>query len=498
MPGSSGLTSSAFSPGGGPDTEGTSARATSRVLPLTASQRRIWLAEQDASCARGAYQISQCVHIHGPVDTGLFRAAMRQVFAEADALRVRIVSTPDGPVQEIRPTADSAWTCIDASGETEPHGTARRWIAADMAAPITVAHGPLLRCALIALRADHWLCYLSAHQVVMDGFSLFLITRRFTQVYTRLAAGEPVGASPFGSLADLVKADLDYRASPQCAADSAYWRRTFSDPPDPAPLPARPAVANMREDDEQEGTVAGDLTPQAMCASGDRPVARPEALRQAARLAGVPRSRFICATAAVHAHQMTGAPEVVIGLVVTGRPRRALMTVPGMLNNIVPLRIKVRSGMPVAGLLTQVDRVMNQAMAHQRYPAEELARDLGLTGGIASRFSLIVNIMPVGPPLSMAGSPCTVSGVALNASRPARMGLLALDRRDGAGLRLETQAARERHCRADLVEHQQRLLLLLDAMTMAAPDRHVGALDPRAVDERRRLPESGTGYRALP
>ncbi|MEV7027473.1 condensation domain-containing protein [Kitasatospora sp. NPDC093558] len=454
-----------------------------------------------------AFRISQCVEIHGPVDTGLFEAAMSRVLTEADALRVRIADTPGGPVQEVHPVADGTWACIDVSGEPEPHGAARRWIAADLAVPFDLAHGPLFRCALIALRADHWLCYLSAHHLVLDGFSLFLIARRFTQLYTLLAAGQVVGASPFGSLADLVRADLDYRSSAQYAVDGAYWTRTFSDPPNPAPLPARPAFAvrevavqeaAVQEADEQHDVDRGYLAAQAVCTSGYRPLAHPEALQQAARLAGMGRSRFLCAAAAVHAHQLTREPEVMIGLVVTGRPRRELMTTPGVLNNILPLRLRVSAGMPPAELLSQVDRVMTHAVAHQRYPVADLARDLGLSGSFASRFALLVNLMPFGRPLDIARSHCTVSGVHLAAGRPACLKLLALDLRDGAGLRLEMQGASGQYTRADLTGHRQRLLTLLAAMTTAAPDRPVGAFGLPTVDARTRSPKADTGDRARP
>ncbi|MFI8825140.1 condensation domain-containing protein [Streptomyces sp. NPDC053431] len=498
MPGSSCATPSAAGPSGGLDAEGSTVGPTSRTLPLTATQRKIWLADQGASGPHEAYRISQCVEIHGPVDTRLFEAAMRQVLTEADTLRVRVAETSDGPVQEVRPAAGGALVSVDVSGEPEPRDAARGWIAADMAVPFDLARGPLFRCALITLRQDHWLCYLSAHHVVADGFSLFLITRRFTQVYTLLAAGERVGASPFGSLADLVKADGDYRSSARYAADRAYWTRTFGDPPDPAPVPARPAFAQGQEDGAERDVGSGYLSARAVCASGERPLARPEALQEAARLAGIGRSRFLCAAAAVYVHQLTRAPEVVIGLAVTGRPQRDLMSTPGVLHNIVPLRLGVRSPMPLAELLTQVDRAMLEAVDHQRYPGEDLARDLGLPGSIASRFSLIVNIMPFGRPLSLAGHPCTVSDIQVAAGRPAGLKLLALDRRDGAGLRLDVQAPREHYSRADVTAHQERLLILLGAMTTAAPDRQVGTFTLPSPGERTRLPHADAGSRPRP
>ncbi|WP_327256334.1 hypothetical protein [Streptomyces sp. NBC_01244] len=104
--------------------------------------------------------------------------------------------------------------------------------------------------------------------------------------------------------------------------------------------------------------------------------------------------------------------------------------------------------------------------------------------------------MPFGRPLDMAGSPCTVSGVHVAAGRPAGLKLIALDLRDGAGLRLDVQGAREQYARAELAGHQQRLLLLLEAMTTTDPNGHVDAFAPPSADEQTRSPKTGAGVRA--
>ncbi|GAA2253894.1 non-ribosomal peptide synthetase [Streptomyces ruber] len=452
----------------------------SHVLPLTAAQRELWLAEQRASGTDGAYRISECLRIEGPIDAALFETALRRFVSEADTLRVRITDTPDGPVQVVDAEVDWTPALVDVSGAPDPSGAARDWMTADMADPMDLARGPLFRSALIALGTDHWLWYASGHHIVMDGFGFSLVASRVAEIYTRLAAGEPVGATSSASLADVVRADLDYRTSPEYAADSAYWTREFGDPPEPAPLPSRPDLPAAGDD-----TDSGYLTPQAVRTSGERPLARPEALHRAARRAGMARSRFFLAAAAAYAHRLTGATEVVIGLPVTGRPRRELMTTPAALSNILPLRLTVRPDMPLAELLDRTDRVVARAVRHQRYRGEDLARDLGLPGGIAPRFSLTVNVMTFGRPLGFAGVPCTVSGVSVGV--PATVSLVVWDRREEDGLRLEVRAAADRHTRADLADHQRRLLLLLDAMTGAEPDRLVGTFDLTTAEERHEL-----------
>ena len=58
--------------------------------PLTAGQSGMWFAEH-LDPSNPAYQIAECLEIHGPVNTALMETALRQVFAEAQILRLRFV-----------------------------------------------------------------------------------------------------------------------------------------------------------------------------------------------------------------------------------------------------------------------------------------------------------------------------------------------------------------------------------------------------------------------
>ncbi|MGV7636687.1 condensation domain-containing protein, partial [Mycobacterium kansasii] len=77
------------------------------------------------------------------------------------------------------------------------------------------------------------------HHLVFDGYSAAMLSRRVAAHYTALRTGAEPPKSPFGSFADFVAADQEYRASERHEADRAYWRDELTPLPE---LPERPGV----------------------------------------------------------------------------------------------------------------------------------------------------------------------------------------------------------------------------------------------------------------
>src|SRR5581483_5042493 len=84
--------------------------------------------------------------------------------------------------------------------------------------------------------------------VVMDGYGWSLIARRVADIYTALMLGRDLGASPFGSLRELLDEEHEYRDSASLAADRAYWTDTFADRPDPVSLGTGTTPGEFRRD----------------------------------------------------------------------------------------------------------------------------------------------------------------------------------------------------------------------------------------------------------
>ena len=159
-------------------------------LPLTTAQSGVWFAQQ-LNPKNTVFNAGEFLEIDGPVDAQLFEAALRQVVAEAEALRVRFTDAGGAPVQRIVPAAELDWSLrqIDVSGESEPWAAARTWMENDLARPLDPRSDQLFLFALFRLADDHYLWLHRYHHLLVDGLTVAMIAQRTAAVYSALAAG---------------------------------------------------------------------------------------------------------------------------------------------------------------------------------------------------------------------------------------------------------------------------------------------------------------------
>src|SRR5256885_8359467 len=112
-------------------------------LPLSDAQLGIWFA-QTIDPSSPAFNLAEYLEIAGPIDAALFEAALRQVVDETETLRVRFVTTPDGPRQIIGAAPDWSLAFVDVSAAADPQAAAEHWMKADLEKPTDLARGPFL------------------------------------------------------------------------------------------------------------------------------------------------------------------------------------------------------------------------------------------------------------------------------------------------------------------------------------------------------------------
>ncbi|MGB9279721.1 MAG: amino acid adenylation domain-containing protein [Pseudonocardiaceae bacterium] len=419
--------------------------------------------------ANRVYKLADYVEIYGPIDPVLFEAALRRVVEEADSLHVRFVEGSDGPQQVVTPLVKWLMPFVDVSEEPDPRTTGQAWMTSDVDRPMDLALGPLFSYALIKLRSDRFLWYQGYHHIVIDRFGFALVARRVAEVYTALACGLPCEKNMFGSLRKLLDSDTGYRASEQFARDREYWMKRFADRPGSVSLAGRPSG---------KPTNSVHRTTLLRLSSVD-------SLQLAASRAGVRWSRIVIAAMAVYVHRLTGTWDVVVGLPVTARPDPALKRTPGLVSNVLPLRLSVRPDMSPSELIGQAAAEIREVLAHQRYRGEDLHRNLGLPGNIGASFAPVINIMSFGHDLRFDGHHTETHSVSL-----ALISDLVVEvsgKRDGSGLRIGWQANPEVCSADDLVAHQKRFMSLLEAITAADLDQPISRIDMLSAQERARL-----------
>ncbi|WP_369203044.1 amino acid adenylation domain-containing protein [Streptomyces sp. PU-14G] len=420
-------------------------------LPLTAAQEGMWYA-QALDPLSPAQNTAECLVIDGPLDPEAFAAALRRVVTESDALRVRVQDTGQGPRQQVRESVELPLAVEDlrSAGE-EAEQRAEEWMHADLATPCDLAAGPPFRHALFRVGDRRWLWYQRVHHLVMDGFGHALLVRRTAEVYSALARGQEPGPRTFKPLSDLVAEDAAYRSSQAFTQDRAHWRAAFADRPEAPRLAGRSALP-ARTFHRRTAHLAPEAT---------------ERLRALADRSRATWPDLLIAAQALYVSRACGRDDVVLGLPMMGRMGSVALRVPGMVMNVLPLRLTVRPEDSFADLVRQVVLGVRQVRRHQRYRYEDIRRDLGLLGESRGLVGPLVNVMPFDYAVDFAGTP--VQARNLSAGPVDDLTVNIYDRADGRGLRIDHDGNPTLYGHADLAAHQERFLQLLDRLARTDP-----------------------------
>ncbi|AIR96911.1 non-ribosomal peptide synthetase [Streptomyces glaucescens] len=352
-------------------------------LPLTQGQAGIWYGRQldDSGLA---HSFGEFLDITGPLSPGTLGEAIRRTMGEAEALTVSCGEDADGPWQRVRPDAVVDVPVIDLGGEDAGADSgagawdaAQRWMRARIESPLDPVREGVHRHAVLRVAPERHIWFWQLHHLVADGVTSQLMARRTAEVYAALAAGRAVPAGPFGSLSSLVEEERQYRASAQYAQDRRYWLEQFADLEQVASLTDEvmlPAGVPLR----RAWQVGADLE--------DR-------LRACAHLHGVPWSRVVIAAFGAYVGRLTGRTDTVLGMPVSNRRTPAAATTPGMVSNVIPLRLRAAGSTTYSELLRQADEKIRETRPHRRYRFEELRREFGEQGGKARVFGPIANVL---------------------------------------------------------------------------------------------------------
>ncbi len=433
-------------------------------LSLSAPQLEIWLA-QKINPSSPAYNFGEYIEIDGPIDLQLFEQALRQVISETEALQLRISEYAGEPRQVVG--VASAWSMpiLDLSAETNARASAEAWMRSDLELAIDPTRGPLFRYALFKASRTRFYWYARYHHIVMDGFGMWLMARRLANVYTKLCIGGSSHEDLFGSLSVLLEEDIAYRASGQFRQDRQYWMDLLAARPEPGSLtlsdrpPSKPSSFLRETAYLQQSSVDG--------------------LRSIARGKGNSLVLAMSAATAIFLHRLKGTEDLVFGLPVASRSNDS-RNIPGMVSNVVPLRLAVRPGITVLELIEQTSTQIRQALEHQRYQLADIRRDIGANVGDRSLFGLSINVMPFDYNFSFAGNRATAHNLSLGPVED--LSISVYDRSDGNPLRIDFDANSALHSKADLASYRQRFLRLLTAM--AEPGRSIGGLEILERSER--------------
>ncbi len=330
-----------------------------RSLPLSLSQREVWL-DQRAWPGSPHLNIGGGAFLEGPLDLPLFFEALRHLVAQSEALRLAPLA--DG-TQLLLPDLEPALEQVDVSGASDPRQAMRDWWLSRIREPFALNGRPLWRFTL--LRASDSLHGLTIqfHHLVMDGWGTSRVMQRWSDLYNQLRRGEAPLPPPDPGYLQFIEESRAYRDSEAFERDAAYWRGQL--PELPAPL-----------FDRRYAPPRPQALPAARMALHRIARADYDELNQHAAAQGSSPFNYFLAAIAVYFARTCNRQDIVVGVPSLNRGGRRYKETLGMFVGVMPVSVAVPPDATVASLLSGVSVVMRGALRHPRYPLSELGRDL--------------------------------------------------------------------------------------------------------------------------
>ncbi|WAK02503.1 amino acid adenylation domain-containing protein [Methylobacter sp. YRD-M1] len=322
------------------------------AMPLSLGQRAIWTdcrTEPDSA----VYNIPIALRIRSAIDSVALDSALRDLIERHGQLHAGFrLGDAMMPVQMRVQLPESLLERVvcRTGQEREQRISAAVW------RPFDLERGPLLRAMLLSTAGDDHVLLFCAHHIAADFRSMTILLDELKQLYAARSAGLradlPFPAADYSAYVDWQKA---YLHSEQAGQDLDYWRRQLGGE---MPKPALSADRPRRSETACRGG-AETLTIDPQTA---------QQLKQLAGRQGVTLYMLLLALFKVLLYRYSGQPDIIVGSSTLGRPKREFAGLAGCFANPVALRSQPAGDKTFTGYLTEVRRMVLDALAHQGYP----------------------------------------------------------------------------------------------------------------------------------
>ncbi|GIH03444.1 hypothetical protein Rhe02_15110 [Rhizocola hellebori] len=327
---------------------------------LSYAQERIWL-HQRLDPEGSAYNIPLDVDLTGSLSAEALRHALSVVIARHEPLRTTFRAT-DGLEQTVLAPRPATFALIDLTGlPPAARAEAQRRVSEDFARrAFDQSTSPGIRQAVLRLGTESHQLMLPRHHLTSDGWSFGVLATDLGRAYTHAVSGHPVSLPPLrwryrdfvrwqrttaetgGFAAGLQRWEAHLAGSTFLSGGLGRWGPPGGDPAATIRLRLRGAIST--------------------------------AIHTAARHAATTPFTVLATAVGLAIAAVTGAPDAVIGVAVSGRTRPEIEPLVGSFATVLPLRVNARRDATVHETLLETHRTVTQVLKDQDVPLEHILR----------------------------------------------------------------------------------------------------------------------------
>ncbi|MFE9313521.1 condensation domain-containing protein [Streptomyces albidoflavus] len=345
-----------------------------------AQQRFLW--DEEMAPGQDDNNVVLAYLLTGPVDPAALTAAFDDVVRRHDVLRsVYLWDVAPEPVQRVM-AAETAAIALErvtvADPALPPAEIAARVCADWWDSPFALERRPPVRARLAGLSADSWLLCLNLHHIAFDGQSELLLAADLGAAYEARVLGRAPVWEDVPGYGEYARWEAD-RIPVWAEKDRPFWRHVLADP--------APALLATPEADQG---VRGEFEIALSARATDR-------IRDAVRA-----RRTIVMSALLHetsaaVGDVFGVDAVNLATVSSGRFEKAHASILGCFVNPLVLPLSGIRTADAGERLTEVNRLVLQALRRARLPFDLIARDLGIQAVGSGLFDVMVALQAPEP-----------------------------------------------------------------------------------------------------
>ena len=329
----------------------------------TEAQLEVWLSSQQSVEANCAYNEISSLVIRGSLNTERFKQAIDKVVERNAMLRARF--SDDGQQVLVDQAANYSYKVSDFSNLSSDKQKlpVREQVQIEGETAFDLVAGPMLRIHLQKLNSQHHVATITAHHLVLDGWSLALFCRDLGYFYDLLSGvhRDPLpAADQYNDYADKMG---EYLASDAGRLDEAFWVEQYSDQIPVLDLP----TVNRRPPLRTYSAARTDFSLSPELA---------ERARKAGAKHGCSLFNVMLASFGAFVARISNQDEFCIGIPSSGQAAMDKPELIGHCVNTLPFRARVDANQSFVDHLKSTRGKLLDSVEHQRYSYGTLLRKL--------------------------------------------------------------------------------------------------------------------------
>ncbi|MEM9823857.1 MAG: amino acid adenylation domain-containing protein, partial [Bacteroidota bacterium] len=338
------------------------------AYPLSPAQHRLWVLSQLEGGSL-AYNMPAAVQLKGKLRIPLFEKALAASIARHEILRTSFKVNGEGQVQQFITPAHAIQfklDRIDLSTSEQPATELDNYLATANQFEFDLEKAPLLHASLLQLATDEFICFLTLHHLIADGWSIELLTAEVMQHYNTLLLNKPPHLAPLkNQYKDYVVWLNDRLSNDAYQSARAYWLTQLEGTLPVLNLPAfrpRPTIQTYRGACQTKHYDAQWLSQ----------------LKNFSEAQEV--TLFMLLLAGINAlfYRYTEQEDILLGTPSAGRDHPDLEDQMGLYLNTLAIRTRFAGHWTFSQLLASQKTTLLDAYEHQHYPFDLLIDQLNL------------------------------------------------------------------------------------------------------------------------